>query len=306
MKNKNRAPVVSDEVFKKTAFKVSAVSIIGNIVLSIFKVFAGVFGHSGAMISDAVHSLSDVFSTIIVVIGVKLASKESDKEHPYGHERIECVAALVLAVILLVSGLFIGEAAAEQIISRKYETIAVPGLLALIATVVSIVVKESMFWYTRYFAKKLRSGALMADAYHHRSDAFSSVGAFIGIFCARMGYPVMDSIASLFICLFIIKAAFDIFKETVEKMVDRSCDCDTEQEIRDHVKEIEGVMGVDLLRTRVFGNKIYVDIEICADCEITLKEGHDIAHRVHDSIEETFPEVKHIMVHVNPYFEKTS
>ena len=306
MKNKISPQTISDEVFKKTAVKVSAVSIIGNMGLSLFKLLAGIFGRSGAMISDAVHSLSDVFSSIIVIIGVRLASKKSDKEHPYGHERIECVAALVLAVILLVSGLFIGEVAAEQIIARKYENLATPSLFALIAPPVSISGKEGMYWYTRHFAKKIRSSALLADAYHHRSDALSSIGAFVGIFGARMGFPVMDSVASVFICLFIIKAAYDIFKETVEKMVDRSCDSDTELEIRNYVKNQEGVKGVDLLRTRVFGNKIYVDIEISANCEISLKEGHDIAHRVHDSIEETFPEVKHIMVHVNPYFEKTT
>ena len=132
--------------FEKTAVKVSLVSIIGNTVLSVFKILAGIFAHSGAMISDAVHSASDVLSSIIVIIGVKISAKGSDKEHPYGHERFECVAAIVLAVILLISGLFIGHTAIEQIRSGNAQGIAIPGMLALVAAIVSIVGKEAMYW----------------------------------------------------------------------------------------------------------------------------------------------------------------
>ena len=175
-----------------------------------------------------------------------------------------------------------------------------PGLFALIAAIISIVSKEGMYWYTRFYAKKIDSSALMADAWHHRSDAFSSVGALIGIGGARLGFPVMDSVASLVIFLFIAKAALDIFKDAVDKMVDHSCDEGTEKQIYDCVMENEEVLGIDLLQTRIFGNKIYVDLEIQADAMHTLKEAHDIAQAVHDDIEQSFPKVKHIMVHVNP------
>ncbi len=286
--------------FEKTAMKVSFVSIAANVLLSVFKLFVGVFAHSGAMISDAVHSASDVFSTFVVIIGIKIAGKDSDKEHPYGHERMECVAAIVLATILCITGLGIGYTAIETILSGKYEQLVVPGALALIAAFLSIVVKEAMFWYTRINAKKIDSGALMADAWHHRSDALSSVGALIGIAGARMGYPVMDAAASLVICVFIVKAAYDIFKDAVDKMVDKACDEATENELRDCTLSQRGVMGIDLLRTRVFGNKIYVDLEIRADGSRTLNETHEIAEQIHDRIEERFPKVKHIMVHVNP------
>ncbi len=286
--------------FEKTAMKVSFVSIAANVLLSVFKLFVGVFAHSGAMISDAVHSASDVFSTFVVIIGIKIAGKDSDKEHPYGHERMECVAAIVLATILCITGLGIGYTAIETILSGKYEQLVVPGALALIAAFLSIVVKEAMFWYTRINAKKIDSGALMADAWHHRSDALSSVGALIGIAAARMGYPVMDAAASLVICIFIVKAAYDIFKDAVDKMVDKACDEATENELRDCTLSQRGVMGIDLLRTRVFGNKIYVDLEIRADGSRTLNETHEIAEQIHDRIEERFPKVKHIMVHVNP------
>lgn len=286
--------------FEQVAMKVSLISIVTNILLSVLKAFAGLAAHSGAMLSDAVHSASDVISTIVVIIGIKISSKESDKEHPYGHERLECVAAIVLATILCITGLGIGYSALKNIVGREYNELAVPGMLALIAAVVSIFVKESMFWYTKIYAKKIDSSALMADAWHHRSDALSSVGALIGIAGARMGYPVLDSIASLVICIFIVKAAYDIFKDAVRKMIDEACDEETENKLRELALSQDGVLGVDLLRTRVFGNKIYVDIEIGADGEKPLKETHEIAEKVHDTIEKNFPKVKHIMVHVNP------
>lgn len=288
---------------EKTAMKVSMVSIIGNIILSLVKVIAGILAHSGAMISDAVHSASDVFSSVIVIIGIRIASKEADKEHPYGHERMECVAAIILATVLCITGLGIGKGAVTTLAGGNFDEIAVPGILALIAAVISIIVKEAMFWYTRHYAKKIDSSALMADAWHHRSDALSSVGAFVGILFSRLGYAFMDSVASLVICLLIIKAAYDIFKDAVDKMVDKSCDSETEEELRKVVLDNEGVRGIDSLYTRLFGNKIYVDVEICADGEKSLNDTHIIAENVHDSIEEHFPKVKHIMVHVNPVCE---
>lgn len=252
------------------------------------------------MISDAVHSASDVFSSIIVIIGVRIASRASDKEHPYGHERMECVAAIILATVLCITGLGIGASACKVIFSGNYELLAVPGLLALLTALLSIIIKEAMFWYTRYYAKKLDSGVLMADAWHHRSDALSSVGALIGIGGARMGFPVLDAIASVVICIFVIKAAYDIFMDAIDKMVDKACDEQTEQALRACALAVNGVIKIDLLRTRVFGNKIYVDIEICVDGALPLREAHSIAETVHSSIEQAFPKVKHIMVHVNP------
>ena len=173
-------------------------------------------------------------------------------------------------------------------------------MLALAAAILSIVVKEAMFWYTRAGAKRIDSGALMADAWHHRSDSLSSVGALIGIGGARLGFPILDPVASVVICIFIEKAALDIFMDAVNKMVDKACDEETEAKMQECVMAQEGVLGVDLLRTRTFGNKVYVDIEISADGDKTLREAHTIAENVHDSVEIEFPKVKHIMVHVNP------
>lgn len=284
----------------KIANRVSVQTIIANLILSVFKLIIGFIGNSNAMISDAIHSASDVFSTIVVMIGIKMAAKESDKEHPYGHEKMECVAAIVLAIVLFITGLGIGVEAFRTIFSGNYENLEIPGILALIAAVISILVKEGMYWYTRYFARKINSGALMADAWHHRSDALSSVGALVGIFGARHGFAVMDSAASLVIFVFIAKAAYDIFMDAIDKMIDRSCDETTQKQIYECILETENVLGIDLLQTRIFGNKIYVDAEIEVDGDVTLNEAHDISEMVHQRIEEKFDMVKHIMVHVNP------
>lgn len=302
MNNKKDVDKNSQKVdnLDSVATRVSTVSIIGNVLLSVIKLLAGIFANSSAMISDAVHSASDVFSTIVVIIGVKLSSKEADKDHPYGHERLECVAAIILSMILLLTGLGIGFSAAKNILRGDYGNLDTPGILALFTAILSIVSKEVMFWYTKINAQRVDSSALMADAWHHRSDAFSSVGALIGIAGARMGFPVMDSIASLVIFCFIVKAAYDIFKDAVDKMVDHSCDAETEQAIYDCIIKNEEVKGIDLLRTRIFGNKIYADIEICVDGSYTLSKAHSIAEDVHDEIESSFPKIKHIMVHVNP------
>ena len=286
--------------FEKTAMQVSTVSIVTNVVLTVFKLLAGVIAHSGAMVSDAIHSASDVFSTVVVIIGVRISRKASDKNHPYGHERLECVAAIVLATILAVTGLGIGYTAVKKMAGGDYAGLAVPGILALVAALASIFVKECMYQYTKINAKRIDSSALMADAWHHRSDALSSVGSLIGIAGARMGFPILDPAASVVICFFIEKAAYDIFMDAVDKMVDKACDEEMELALKNCALNQEGVLGVDLLHTRVFGNKIYVDIEIRADGEESLRQAHGIAESVHDAIEKNFSKVKHIMVHVNP------
>lgn len=291
---------MDDEKAKQIAMRVSVVTIICNLLLSFFKLAAGLLGHSGAMISDAVHSASDVFSTIVAILGINISKKKSDQNHQYGHDRLECVAAIVLAVILFLTGVGIGIGGIKNIISGISEDIAVPGAIALAAAILSILIKEWMYWYTRKAAKKINSGALMADAWHHRSDALSSIGAFVGILGARMGYPILDPLASVVICLFIGKAAYDIFRDAIDKMVDKSCDPETLGKMRSIILEQPGVQNIDLLQTRLFGPKIYVDIEIAADGNLTLREGHEIAQRVHDAMEKEFPLVKHCMVHVNP------
>ena len=291
---------ITAEQFEKEAVRVSNVNIIGNVILSLLKLFAGVVANSAAMVSDAIHSASDVFSSIVVIIGVKLSAKDSDEEHPYGHERMESVAAVVLSVVLAITGLFIGHAAIEKLTSGVYEELKMPGVLAAMAAIISIVCKEAMYWYTRHYAKMFDSGALMADAWHHRSDALSSIGSLIGIVGARMGYKWLDPLASLVICIFILKAALDIFMDAMKKMVDHSCSKEVSDAITECAKKHPDALGIAGIQTREFGNKIYVDLEVFADGNISLKRSNEIAEQIHDSIESEFSKVKHIAVAMKP------
>ena len=301
------SPAVSDgggERSKARAsliYRVSLVSLIVNGLLTAFKLFAGLFAHSMAMVSDAVHSASDVFSTLIVMIGVAAASKASDAKHPYGHERFECVAAIVLAVVLGGTGAVLGVGGVKTLVKGAYrEAIATPGMLALAAAITSIAVKEGMFWVTRAAAKKTASGALKADAWHHRSDALSSLGALVGILGARLGVPVFEPIASLLICLFILKAAVSVFTDAVRKMTDEACDGETTAQIAAVITAVDGVDDLDKLITRKFGDRVYVEAEISVNGELPLQCAHAVSKCVHDRIEGAFPTVKHVCVHVNP------
>ena len=280
------------------AVRVSRNMLFGNLGLSAGKLIVGLLAHSGALVSDAVHSLSDVLAAVIVIFSVRLAGKKADREHPYGHERLECVCGVILSVILLITGLLIGYRAIETI--RAGGSAEAPGLAALIAAVVSIVVKELMYHYTAGAAKRIRSTALKAEAWHHRSDALSSVGSFAGILGARLGLPWADAAASLIICLFIVKVSVDIFRESITGVLDTACDEPTQTRMREVILAQPGVMGVDLLNTRLFGNRMFVDVEISADGSQSLTSAHRIAENVHDAIEANFGTVKHCMVHVNP------
>lgn len=287
---------------QQITMRVSTASIAVNTLLSALKILAGIIAHSSAMISDGLHSASDVLSTFIVIIGVRFSEKKADANHPYGHERLECVAAILLATFLFLTGLGIGLAGIDHMAQAFHGalTIPVPGKLALIAAILSIIVKEAMYWYTRNAAQKIHSDALMADAWHHRFDALSSIGSFIGIAGARMGFPFLDPVASVVICVFIFKAAAEIFIDAVRKMMDESCEQETLAQMKKVILAQEGVHGLDVLKSRKFGSRIYMDVEISADGNITLYEAHEIAQHVHDELEKSFPEVKHCMVHVNP------
>ena len=276
--------------------RVSALTILGNILLTVFKLFAGIMGHSGAMVSDAIHSMSDVAATAITYFGIRLSRKDADQQHPYGHERVECLVSLLLGLLLFM----VGWEGILKIAGGSYDQLTVPSALALAAAIVSILTKEAMYWYTRHYALLLNSTAFMADAWHHRSDALSSVGSLIGIGGAMLGFPVLDPVASIAICLCILKVAFDILKDAVKKMLDTSCDPEYEETLSNFISAQPGVIRLDSLRTRMFGSRVYVDLEIAVEGEKPLREAHSIAEQVHDGVEAQFPNVKHIMIHVNP------
>ena len=283
---------------KKLANKVSIITIILNLALSLFKFIIGFVGHSQALVSDAVHSASDVVSTIAVMFGVNMSAKKSDSSHPYGHERIESIFSIILAMMLFITGLGIGITAVKTIISGA--EIAIPGKMTLVAAIISIAVKDWMYHFTKRTAIKIDSSSLLADAWHHRSDALSSIGSLIGIGGALLGFKICEPIASIVICIFIAKASIEIFMDAVNRLIDRACSDEEIEEIRKYIMEIDGVKRIDSLMTRRFGSKIYVDLEIAEDPDITLREAHDIAERVHDNIENKIENIKHCMIHVNP------
>lgn len=204
---------------KRVTMQVSTVGIVCNAALTVFKLVAGIVAHSSAIVADAVHSASDILGSLIVMIGAIFSHKAADASHPYGHEKLECIASILLGNILVLVGAAIGYAGVMKIV--RGETLAAPGVLALIAAVVSIGVKEGLYWYTIAAAKRIRSVSLKAEAWHHRSDALSSIGSFAGVLGARLGVPILDPIASIVICLFIFKVAYGIFHESIDRLVDR-------------------------------------------------------------------------------------
>lgn len=281
----------------KVGVKVSINTILGNIILSIIKIFCGIVATSSAMIADGIHSLSDVFTTIGVIIGLKLSSKEADKEHPYGHEKIESISALFLSIILFIVAIVIGYSGIENIINKNYR---VPGILAILAAIISIVSKEAMYYYTIIYAKRINSTSLMADAWHHRSDSLSSIGALIGIIGARMGYLVLDPLVAILICIIIIIISYNICKQSINQLIDASASDEKLMTIKTKIINTNGVIRIDNLKTRQHASKLYVDVDISVDSKISVEEGHNIATKVNKYIEEDI-DIKHCMVHVNPY-----
>ncbi len=288
--------------YERKSIEVSVVTIVVNALLAGIKFLAGIFGNSSAMISDAIHSLSDVLSSFFVIIGVKIGNKSIDDSHQYGHEKFESIAALFLACMLLFAGLGIGYVGLEKIWTKEYEQAALPSDFALYAAIVSIVIKEAMYWYTLLVARKIKSDILLADAWHHRSDALSSVGSFIGIYGAMLGYPLLDPLASVVICLFIIKVSYEILHSALDKITDKAIDKKSEEEIREFILKNKDVLGIDSFKSRIFSNKIYLDVEILVDANMPTYLSHEIAENVHDELEENFENIKHCMVHVNPSY----
>ena len=278
--------------------RISAVGVVCNVALTLFKLIAGIVANSAAMVADAVHSASDIVGSFVVMIGAVISNKAPDTEHPYGHEKLECIASVILGNILVAVGALIGYNGILKIVSG--ETLTAPGTLALIAAVASIVVKEALYWYTILGAKKINSVSLKAEAWHHRSDALSSIGSFVGILGARLGVPVLDPIASVVICLFIFKVAYGIFRESIDRLIDHACCDETVEQMRETLAAVPGVLAVDDIKTRLFGSRTYVDVEIAADGDLPLREAHAIAEAAHHTLEREFPEVKHCTVHVNP------
>ena len=287
------------ETSTNLALRVSRKSIIINTALMILKLIAGFIGHSTALVSDGIHTATDIVSTVIVVIGINVSSKGEDKKYNYGRDRYESVAAVVVAIILIIVGGSIGFSSVNNILN--IESILIPGRIALVGAAASIGLKEYMYRYTHDAALKTKSDALMADAWHHRSDALSSIGSLVGVIGSRLGFTILDPIAGLLIAFLIIKAGWDIFIDATEKLTDAALSKEKVDKMINVIEEIDYVENLDSIKTRKFGSQSYVDVSIGVCAYLPLHEAHDIATEVHDKLEESFDSIIHVMVHVNPF-----
>ncbi len=290
--------LVEEKAMTRSSLRAAVISTACNIVLAVVKLIAGIVGHSSAMISDAVNSSSDVISNFVVIGGVAASDRQADTHHQYGHDKIECVVSIFLAIAIFATGCMIGYSGIKQILNP--EIIVVPTLLPLLVAIGTMVVKECLYQYTIRVSRKTGSNSLRATAWDHRSDVLSALGAFIGILGARLGVPILDPIASLVICLLIIKVAIDIFKSAVDVLLDASVDEATRLKLESEILAVDGVKMIDLLKTRITGARFYVEVEIRCCRYLPLFASHDIAETVHDKIEREFPNVKHVVVHTNP------
>lgn len=288
---------------KRIIRKTTILTTILNAFLAALKIVAGIYGRSTALISDAVNSIGDVATALAAMAAAVFARKAQDDDHPYGHDKYESMASVFIGVALIISAIEIGKAAVQSIYGYLFvpgTEIAVPSAVALIAAGATILVKETMFRFTRVAARKAASPALEAMSWDHRSDEFSAGGVILGIIGAMLGLTVFEPVASLLICLLIIRTAFRIIKTGFSQVVDQAADAETVKRLETIVLSHPGVVGIDEMKTRMFGLKLYVDLEIRVSDGLSVGEAHAIAETIHDRIEDELPDVKHIMIHVNP------
>jgi cation diffusion facilitator family transporter len=290
--------------FKKAEFA-AIIGIVGNIALAAIKWVIGIYANSKALVADAVHSASDVVGSLAVYIGLRAAKQPPDEDHPYGHGKAELIAAIIVAVLLMLVGFEIGKAS----FASFFEPLEPPKMIAVIAVLVSIIIKEWMFRYKFKLGKELNSEALIANAYEHRSDVFSSIAALIGIGASILGGKLdidwlvyADPVAGLLVSILVIKMAWQIGKEAIHNTMDHVLHEEETKEMREVVRAIPGVMRIDELHAREHGHYVIIDIKISVDPNITVEEGHLIGKNVKNRLLEE-PNVQNVMVHINPYNE---
>ena len=289
---------------EREIYKVTLVGGLVNVLLLVFKFVAGIVGHSAAMMADAVHSLSDFVTDIIVLVFVKISCKPKDKSHDYGHGKYETLALTIIGIALMAVAIGIIVKGAMKIVAWIHgETLAAPGMLAFWAAVVSIVLKEAVYRYSIFKARKLNSKAVEANAWHHRSDALSSVGTAVGIGGAVFlgsHWTILDPIASVVVGAFIVKVAFELLKNGIGDLMEQSLPDKVEDEIVAMVAALPGVSEPHNLRTRRIGNHYAIEIHILMDGNITLYEAHDKATEIEEMLRQCYGAETHVAVHVEP------
>jgi len=281
----------------KTAERWAIIGVVGNIILTAFKAFAGIVGGSSAMVADAMHSASDIAASTVVYVSLKIAKMPADKDHPYGHGKAEAISSAIVGLMLVAAGFGIIKSAYETISSGSTQ---IPGIIALYAAIISIVAKETMYRLTYRVGKRINSPSTIANAIDHRSDAFSSIATFIGIGGAILGYPIMDPIAGGLVALFILKMGFDIVKDAVNQIMDRSVEQEILNKIKEAVMNTHGVKDVHDIRVRQSGPFYLVDFDICVDRNISIDEAHDICDIARSNVFGTYDKIREVRIHVDP------
>ncbi len=284
----------------KTAEKWAIIGVVGNLILTAFKAFAGIAGGSSAMVADAMHSASDIVASAVVFVSLKIAKKPADKEHPYGHGKAEAISASIVGLMLLAAGFAIIKTAYTTISSGSVEA---PGIIALYAAIASIVIKEAMYRVTYKVGKRINSPSTIANALDHRSDAFSSIATFIGIGGAILGFPVMDPIAGGLVALFILKMGYDIVADAANQIMDRCPEKEKLTQIEEAILRTPGVQSTHDIRVRQSGPFYLVDLDICVNKETSVDKAHEIADIVRNNVFKSIDKIFEVRVHVDPHIE---
>ncbi len=289
---------------EKKIYRVTVIGSLVNIALTILKFIAGAIGRSAAMTADAVHSLSDLVTDVIVIVFVGIAGKPDDRDHGYGHGKFETLATLIVGVILLSVGIGIAYSGIKAIIASLNGHIPEPpGMIALIVAIVSIIAKEWVYRYTVSRGRNLDSTAVIANAWHHRSDALSSLGTLAGIAGAMFlgeNWRILDPIAAVIVSLFIIKTSYDIIRPSIDELLEKSLPDETIAEISQLIESVPGVVGVHKLRTRRIGNNIAIEVHTEMDGDLSLREAHGIATEVEHRLRQRYGTGTHIGIHMEP------
>lgn len=304
----NETEQISDIDREKKAARVTWVGFFTNLILSAAKIVAGVVGRSSAMVADGIHSLSDFVTDFIVIIFIKISSKNEDSDHPYGHGKFETFATMLISFVLFIVAIGIfysGSVKIYEVLNGR--TIERPSYLALIMAAVSIVVKEGLYWYTIIIGRKIESPAVIANGWHHRSDAFSSIGTLIGISGAMFlgeRWRILDPITSVIVGIFIIGVAYKLARPSIQELLEMSLPQEIEQNIEQKIQATPGVITFHHLRTRKNGNAFIIDMHIKVDARSSIVEAHDIATHVENNLKAAFGKHTQVNVHIEPYQPK--
>lgn len=304
----NETEQISDIDREKKAARVTWVGFFTNLILSAAKIVAGVVGRSSAMVADGIHSLSDFVTDFIVIIFIKISAKNEDSDHPYGHGKFETFATMLIsfALFIVAIGIFYsGSVKIYEVLNGR--TIDRPTYLALIMAAVSIVVKEGLYWYTIIIGRKIESPAVIANGWHHRSDAFSSIGTLIGISGAMFlgeRWRILDPITSVIVGIFIIDVAYKLARPSIQELLEMSLPQEIEQKIEQKIQATPGVITFHHLRTRKNGNAFIIDMHIKVDARSSIVEAHDIATHVENNLKAAFGKHTQVNVHIEPYQPK--